>query len=301
MNKQNKKMQSLIFNFTVTLVLLVVTLFAFLSVHYGWFASNTVVTATGMNISIDRDDTEAYYYVYKYDTVREIGSKSSKIYEEEEGHGSNDVVLNSIANMSLSSYDMIFKDRNARTYVVFRVELTGTKLEREGTITLILKRNVHSDTDTNTLVNEENNKKFAYISSCVSFKSAAKSSLKTYLQTNPENEDGLWKAAKTEFNSVSTTKSFMTINSEGSDYLYHKEDTLEFVIPYTDEDWDGNKLYVYLFMDYNIDFITAVYDEYMSGSGSSSSSGDLSEISLALSNDFVQINAKHSTGGNNND
>ena len=292
MNKQNSKMFSLMFNFGITLVLLLVTVFAFLSVHYGWFAKNETVTANGMNISIDYDDTVALYYVYKYDTVREVASKSSKI----EG---GSIQLNSITNLQLSSYDKIFLERNVNNPVIFRVEVSGTKLEKpSGTITVNLERTVHNDATSTNLVREREvngkNSLFAYISSCVYFKSASMSSLKQYLQTNPENEHDLWKNAIIAFDSVSNTQRFISVEVDGDNRTYTKVEKLSFVIPYTSEDWiDDDTLNVYIFMDYDPTFSNYAYAD-----SELNPRDDLTKISLDIINDFVMVSAKHSKGGN---
>lgn len=293
MNKQNSKMFSLVFNFGITLVLLLVTVFAFLSVHYGWFAENRTVKGTGMNISIDYDDTVALYYVYKYDTVREVGSKSSKI----EG---GSIQLNSITNLQMLSYDKIFLERNVNNPVIFRVEVSGTKLEKpSGTITVYLERTVHNDaTSTNlcrTRVVDGKNSLYAYISSCVYFKSASMSSLKQYLQATPdEDEHNLWKKAIEGFDSVSNTQRFISVEVDGDNRTYTKVDKLSFEIPYTADDWiDDDTLNVYILMDYDPTFSNYAYAD-----SELNPRDDLTKISLDIINDFVMVSAKHSKGGN---
>lgn len=292
MNKQNSKMFSLMFNFGITLVLLLVTVFAFLSVHYGWFAENRTVKGTGMNISIDYDDTVALYYVYKYDTVREEASKSSKI----EG---GSIQLNSITNLQMLSYDKIFLDRNSKNPVIFRIQVSGTKLEKpSGSITINLQRTVHEDATSTNLVRTRTvngkNSLYAYISSCVYFKSAALSTLKQYLQTNPEDENGLWENAITAFNSVSNNQKFISVETTDGQRTYTKVESLSFEIPYTAEDWvNDTTLNVYIYMNYDSEFANYAYAD-----SELNPRDDLTKISLDLINDFVMINAKHSKGGN---
>lgn len=288
MNKQNSKMFSLMFNFGITLVLLLVTVFAFLSVHYGWFAENRTVKGTGMNISIDYDDTVAIYYAYKYDTVRELGSMYSKIYDE--STQTSYTQMNTISNLELLSYDMIFLERNANNPVIFRIDVTGEKVHQAGTVTIKLKRSTPdgSSMDSLVLTNSEN-KKFAYISSCVYFKASALSTLQSYFGTDDEPQNELWKRGITEFEGVSDTKRFVTANIEGNTRTYTKVDELVFEVPYTASDWVGDTLSVFIYMDYDPTYVDYAYQD----SNKNVQSGELSEISLDLLNDFVMISSIH--------
>ena len=287
MNKQNKKMQSLIFNFTVTLVLLVVTLFAFLSVHYGWFSNNRTVTATGMNISLDYDDTVALYWVYKYDTVRELGSKQSK-------QSATVTVDNTISNLELLTYDYIFIERNENNPVIFRIDMTGEKVNQTGTITVKLKRSTPDGSTMNTLVNSDDDGLFAYISSCVYFKASALSTLHQYFGDSNQAQNNLWKYGIEAFSHVSDSeiKRFVTCTSgdeHSTTRTYSKVDELTFSVTYTAEDWVDNTLSFFIFMDYDPTYVDYTYLD----SHKNAQSGDLSSIALDLRNDFVMISSTH--------
>ena len=292
------KLYSTIFSLMLSVVLVVIVCLAFGTISYGWFGKNNVVSGSSINISADFDDTIATYYVYKYDSVSESGSKYT-INEE------NTAVLNSIDDLTMNSYDTIFIHRNELNHVIIRIQITGTKVTETGTITVSLDRDslientnftslVHSETVGNT------EKQFAYITSCVYFKYAAISSLNSYLLPN-EDEDGLWRAAITAFNSIENETMFTTKESEETvdevtTRTYRKVDKLEFDINYNSSNWidtdsDGvnDTLNIYLYMNYDIDFVNYAYSD-----SGISTSGSISQISLDLRNDFISIKSKHS-------
>ena len=285
MNKQNSKMFSLMFNFGITLVLLLVTVFAFLSVHYGWFAENRTVKGNGMNISLDYDNTVAIYYAYKYDTVRELGSMHSKIDAET-------IQMNTIDNLELLSYDMIFLERNANNPVIFRIDVTGERVNRAGNITIKLKRSTPDGSSMDSLVLTDENdssRKFAYISSCVYFKASALSSLQQYFGLNDESQNNLWSKGIEEFARINEVKRFVTATENGNTRTYTKVNELTFVVPYTASDWVGDTLSVFIFMDYDIQYVDYAYQD----SNKNAHSGELTDISLDLDNDFVMISSMH--------
>lgn len=313
----NKKMGSLIFNVGLSFALVIVTLFVFMSFHFGWFASNETVSANGMNISVDHDDTVATYYIYQYDTVTEKGSTSTT------GQGGS-TTPNTIANLNMSSYDTIFHERNKYNPVVIRIEISGTKVSETGTITVYLDRLVslpnNGATPPSLALDGENDSKFGYFSSCIHFKALTTAESKLLndhlgednaddliwthttqgLADNPETEANEAAPAIVDITSNTGTTSFTSITSgtvegdQGS-RTYAKQAQLAFVITYGADNWvgtgDNRKLNVYLYLNYDEDLVSCAFSD----SGMSLDNSDsLAQISLDLLDDLVRISAKHS-------
>ena len=135
----------------------------------------------------------------------------------------------------------------------------------------------------------DSSKKFAYISSCVYFKASALSSLQSYFGDDDESQNRLWTQGIEEFASISQAQRFVTANVSGNTRTYTKTDEITFVIPYSASDWVGDTLSVFIFMDYDTTYVDYAYQD----SNKNIHTGELSEISLDLRNDFVMISSVH--------
>ena len=109
----------------LTLLVLSVLL---VSASFAWMAMNndTKSSNMGMNVDYDKFFVEQAYYKY-----------NAKDQHVEMYPGLTDVQFN--------QYDLVFRSRNRYTPIVATLMMTGTDLDEEGTIDILIKRDRYSN------------------------------------------------------------------------------------------------------------------------------------------------------------
>ena len=275
------------------LFVLVVTLL-YLNSAFGWFAQNEEVDGNGMAVTAYQDDVEAEYSHYYYDAKNAVG-----------------VGRNSIDDIQVPQYDLIFRQRNRYTPAVIRVALTGEEdLPQSGTIALTIGRNLAASitTDEGTIANGSElpalNNLFSSLMRLTIVKGAGiYSDDPTTLYRNIDNlpygnNSTLYEVIKSQTANDSTTNVFTTVTGdEGDPDRYTKADSVTLSIDYTAADWndmDGDSvnetLNVYVYVTYD----ETLLREY--GAYDATLNGDITSVGqvIKLNNDLLTIAASHS-------
>lgn len=276
------------------LFVLFVTLL-YLNSAFGWFAMNEEVDGNGMAVTAYQDDVEAEYSHYFYDAKNATG-----------------VGQNSIDDIQVPQYDLIFRQRNRYTPAVIRVALTGEEdLPQSGTIALTIGRNLAASITTDegrTIANGSTlpalNDLFSSLMRLTIVKGAGiYSDDPTTLYRNIDNlpygnNSTLYEVIKSQTVNDSTTNVFTTVTGdEGDPDRYTKADSVTLSIDYTAADWndmDGDgvneTLNVYVYVTYD----ETLLREY--GAYDATLNGDITSVGqvIKLNNDLLTIAASHS-------
>ena len=248
---------------------ILLSLFSLTSLFVGtfaWFISVRSQETTADNFVISRDDLKASYSIYKYDTTTD-----------------SPVVLdNFLENFALNQYDVIFKERNKYVPLYIKIELTGSNLGTNGSIKLHLNRN------SSISAMDENNKlrnnftsvtKFAVSTNTAHFGSI-------YDHTSVNNT---WNNLNDAFYNIDMNDNLATLKfTSGTNGNYIKEDKLVFNLSYAPDDFQDNKLIIYLYIN---------YDQHLTEAYSQQHDISLSALGLDLSyrmlNDLTSIYITH--------
>lgn len=266
----------------------------YLNSAFGWFAQNKEVDGNGMAVTAYHDDVEAEYSHYFYDAKNAVG-----------------VGEDSITDIQVPQYDLIFRQRNRYTPAVIRVALTGEEdLPQSGTIALTIGRNLAASitTDEGTIANGSElpmlNNLFSSLMRLTIVKGAGiYSDDPTTLYRNIDNlpygnNSTLYEVIKSQTVNDATTNVFTTVTGdEGDPDRYTKADSVTLSIDYTAADWndmDGDgvneTLNVYVYVTYD----ETLLREY--GAYDATLNGDITSVGqvIKLSNDLLTITASHS-------
>ncbi len=234
------------------------------STIFGWFLQNRTTNA-GTNANVIDDDVVAEYFAYKYDY----------------NNNGDDVTISNtytVDSLVMNPYDKVFIKRNEYTPVVVRISLTGEKnLPKSGVV------NIKIDRD--SAINESAIDRFSSVVKFACVKGA------DIYSTNPE----------TIFNNASAkilgsnNKDYFKQAAVGDDvkaFFHYDGDTLKkydyltFPIEYTESDFNGDTLNIYLYFDYDKTmierFIQSAIGEDLS----------LTETSVSAEDDLAIISAK---------
>lgn len=238
--------------------------FVFGGVVFGWFHDNRISAAGGMNATMRPDDLRVNYFVYAYDLFG--GETVSDLY--------------SINNLKMNPYDMIFVHRNDFTPVVVRIAITGdNSLPKNGEITVNLSRDLSKDQTS-----------LDYFSSVVKFSCAfgagilGSTAAATFDNVARIIENGS-PLGKDYFKTAalsSTVKAFF-YESEG---VYLKHDNVSFTVNYSESDFNGDTLNLYLYFDYDK---TRIEEFIITSTGGGAS---FTENELSAENDLIEIYAR---------
>ena len=266
----------------------------YLNSAFGWFAMNEDVSGNGMGVTAYQDDVEAEYSHYYYDAKNATG-----------------VGEDSIDDIQVPQYDLIFRQRNRYTPAVIRVALTGEEdLPESGTISLTIGRNLAASITTDegrTIANGSElaalNDLFSSLMRLTIVKGAGiydddDTTLYNNIDRLPYGGSTLYEVIKSQTVNDSTTSVFTTVTGdEGDPDRYTKADSVTLSIDYTAADWndmDGDgvneTLNVYVYVTYD----ETLLREY--GAYDATLNGDITSVGqvIKLNNDLLTIAASHS-------
>ncbi len=135
-------------------------------------------------------------------------------------------------SLELLQYDTVFSNNNDHTYGAIRLEVYGSTLEMSGTLDITLERVLNNDTAS---VNS------SYISSVTKYKAVT-------LTTVPETAADVLSTVHT----VAGDQQFQKFVTNSS-----KQDSLTFSVDYTAANWYDDKLYIYIYLDYDDELVKA--------------------------------------------
>ena len=238
--------------------------FVFGGVVFGWFYDNRISAAGGMNATMRPDDLRVNYFVYAYDL---FGDETvSDLY--------------SINNLKMNPYDMIFVHRNDFTPVVVRIEISGdNSLSKSGAITVNILRD--------TLIDQTSPDYFSSVVkfSCVfgaeilgSTAAATFDNVANIIENGSPLGKDYFKTA-----SLSSTVKAFFYESEGT---YFKHDNVAFTVNYSESDFNGDTLNLYLYFDYDK---TRIEEFILLNTGGGAS---FTENELSAENDLIEIYAR---------
>ena len=237
-----------------------VTLFSLISSFVGtfaWFSANTSVSATGMTITAYTTDVTIQCTVYKYNARYESPVSST----------------NYTQDFSLNQYDIVFTERNRFNPLYLKIQLSGLEVpESAQSFTLAIERNTELD------VMDENNRLASYFTSVTKYAVAS----------NSEYTGGIYDAYSVQntwnhLNTVFANKATTTFTS-GTSGNYTKADVLNLTINYSANDFIGENLVVYLYVNYDATLAEAFSTEHNFGVDSIDNTGTHS-----LENDLKAI------------
>lgn len=261
-----------------------------------WFAQNKRAEARELEVKTSQGGINAEYRVYKW--KYEEGALLEGVGTNFADDGTTPLTLNS--SFKLNTHDVVFTGENRYTAAIVRIELSDESNQyvgRAGTLQLTLTRDPNMDTSENyggTLSDT--------ITSVATF-SCANQAI-TYGGANapdPTDADEVYQAARDFFcnvegklktgDSAFSSQSFATYTTTIINGTPHYSDfekdedivNLVFSVSYTDQSWQGNKLYAYLCITYD-----DILAEEVVASGSSNyltyiDLGNLKEIKNDLS------------------
>ena len=233
-------------------------------VVFGWFYDNKNAAAGGMNAIMRPNDLRVSFFVYTYDV---FGDKTvSDAY--------------SISDMKMNPFDMIFVQRNDFTPVVVRIAVSGEHaLTKNGEITVNLSRDLSKD---QTSVNYFSSVvKFSCIKGAAIFADTAAATFDN-VATIIENGSPLGKDYFKIADLSDTIKAFFY----ESDGTYLKHDNVSFTVGYSEGDFNGDTLNLYLYFDYDKTRI----EEFILGATLGGAS--LTDNELYAENDLIEIYAR---------
>ena len=230
---------------------------------YAWFNYKMNETAEGTDFSVYSDNTNLTYSIYKYDVSQDSPTCV-------DGETSNGFVLN--------QYDVVFKERNKYNPVYLEIQMSGALLSESGSINFILER------DPTYPAMDSNNNLSEYFSSVTRYAVASNGVIANGIH-DPTSVQNTWNNLNTVFyeRDVAGTLSTQLFTS-GTTGNYTKNNSLSFIVNYTQSDYVDSLLYVYLYINYDTS-LTEQYS-YEHGLNSQSIGG---AMNYTLTNDLTSI------------
>lgn len=214
----------------VVLLFSVIMLFAS---AFGWFVNNRVIDADGAEVTVSHEDARAEYECYVYNI------KTSSVETQ------------SISDLNMQPYDMIFDKRNRYTPAIIRISLDeiNPMYSEGGTLSVTISRDI---TMPNNVLNE-------YFSSIMRITAVVGSG---YYSANADTlygniDSALYTTVKgyAQNYSSDSSKTFTTITggtgAEGDPFTYSKADAITLTVPYTSTDKNSDTLNLYLYLTYD--------------------------------------------------
>ena len=232
-------------------IMLVFSVIVFIFSSVAWFSYNKGVNSSDMSIRALNDLVYGSSTIYNYSfdsTTPQYSAQDSN-------------------SLALMQYDAVFNSNNSHTYAVMRIELRGENLAQTGTIRLTLERNT-SNNAANSLGSD-------YVSSVMKY------SFVTLDNYFPETADDVL----TSIHDAATaqgveTQTFVSNNTK----LY----SITFNVPYTADNWHNNRLYVYMYVDYDADLIEDYVENSLQNLLTNSNGG-----AVTVGNDISKLVISH--------
>lgn len=197
---------------------------------YAWFLSVRQVTNTNDNFIVSSDDTEATYTIYKYDTTSD-----SPVH----------LTGNAIEDFALNQYDVVFKERNKYDPLYVAIEIKGSNLGSSGRFILHLSR------DTQYSAMDQDNHLNNYFTSVTKYALCTNSSLQNGIYDS-SSVSNTWDNLDTVFYQKDIVNQLTSqMFTSGTSGNYSKQDYLEFTFTYNSNDFVGNSLFVFLYINYD--------------------------------------------------
>lgn len=198
-------------------IMLAFSAIMFIFSSIAWFSSNKEVGSSGMSIKVLNDLVYGSSTIYNYSF-----NTTTQQYTPQTSN-----------SLDLMQYDAVFNSNNSYTYAVMRIELTGENLAQSGTIRFVLQRDT-----TNSTANQLGSD---YVSSVMNYRFVTISS---FSATAADVLTTVHAAATAQGVAAQT---FVSNNAKLS--------SITFDVPYTVANWHNNRLYVYMYVDYDANLI----------------------------------------------
>lgn len=245
---------------------LVGVIFSLASVFTGtfaWFTTLSTVTASSMSIKLYADNTKITCSGYKYNIAQ------SEVMSLDESNA---------MNFALNQYDMVFTELNKYDPLYIQLTLTGTSLETSGTFNIVLERDIEKN------VMDEDNHLSSYFTSITKYAAKGNSAYTNGIYVSG-NSSQTWNHLQTVFHDEDVsgnliTSKFTTITTSG----YEKTNTITLPVSYTANDFVGNSLIIYLYINYDVTLVTNFVNEQ--GYDTTSIGGT---INHPIENDLVSL------------
>lgn len=130
--KKSQIPKKIFFQAALSAVALVLSLVLYFSstTSVAWFSNNKQVAATGASVSVEYDDMEVEFHVYKC-----LSGATTATDRDEDG------TLFTVSDFDFLQYDIIFGEMNKYTPVLLYMRVTGSDVPEDGgTITITLNR-----------------------------------------------------------------------------------------------------------------------------------------------------------------
>ncbi|MBR4439641.1 MAG: hypothetical protein IKS88_03455 [Clostridia bacterium] len=284
MTAKEKRLRRRLISIIIEGVVVLGVILVFFNKAFGWFASNNEVGASGMSVSAYNDDVEADYFSYIYTQKTATAT-----------------AVNSIADVQVPQYDLIFLQRNRYTPAVIRAVFTGEHdLAESGNITFTITRNtanplsVSGASVLNPSTSDHLSNTFTSLMRLTAVKGASvydadPKELYLNLDELQYGNDTLYEVVKDMTGNTAVSKTFVTKTGSGQSATYTKANSIELSIDYTAADWNGDELNIYIYITYD----KTLMEDYRSYDASLS--GDITSVGqvIQLSNDMLSITAAH--------
>ena len=196
-------------------IMLAFSVIIFIFSSIAWFSSNKEVGSSGMSVKVLDDLVYGTPTIYNYSFDTTTQQYTAQ----------------TCNSLDLMQYDAVFNSNNSYTYAVIRMELTGENLAQAGTIRFVLER----DTSNSAAAPLDSD----YVSSIMNYRFVTLSSF-------PASAADVLTAAAAAAQSAAA-QTFVSNNAKLS--------SLTFDVPYTAANWHNNRLYIYMYVDYDANLI----------------------------------------------
>lgn len=251
----------------IAVTLSVVTYF---NSSFGWFSRNNDVRGSDMGVNVQKGALDVEFTYFKYDVNDETYT-----------------LENNLSTINFNQYDLVFRSRNQYTPVVVRLELKKSELsESGGTLTAKIYR------DTTKIVS--NNKIDEFSSSVMRFTPFIGS---TYYSADTEtqfknvhNAHFTTTRALTGDDVPSGSQVFTDVDYTGSTVnSVTKDDYVSLTFTYSSEDFNGDKLYAYIYITYDEGYNAGSYNGLTGIYTKTAGITTIGDEHVTFANDFVSI------------
>ncbi len=245
----------------------VTSLVALIFATFSWFEVSKEASSTSTAI-IYQDDVQIDYTVYKCDNETHVVSTTD----------SNNNKL-SLVDLDLNKYDAVFTEKNEWSPIIVRFELTGSTLPGDGSIGIQITR-TSSIADGDGVVSSSTSKLAAVTSNVCTFGAGT-----NFTISDNNDDEKVYLESVNEFQTNVTLQNFVT----GTTGSYTKVSTLYYDLPYTSTAFNGNTLYVYLYISYN----SILAQEYVDNRDESIVDIVTDGLNVSILNDLDSISINH--------